>query len=197
MNRLRGGIACLMLLALAACGQRPPAETAATPAPPATQPGDTSIPVVSGDTAAAASAASIAALNGQFDPARDPSVDLKAAIVHAQRDGKRIILDVGGEWCPWCHLMDRFIEGDDAIRAYRDDHYIWMKVNYSDDNDNAAFLADYPKVKGYPHLFVLDSDGKLLHSQFTGELELGKEQGKGYNRGKFLAFLKQWAEKSQ
>ena len=51
------------------------------------------------------------------------------------------------------------------------------------------FLAQYPEIKGYPHLFVLDNDGKLLHSQFTGELE----KGKGYDRKKFFEFLKAWA----
>ncbi len=31
--------------------------------------------------------------------------------------------------------------------------------------------------------------GPLLHSQFTGELE----KGKGYDRARFFAFLKEWA----
>ncbi|MET0808307.1 MAG: thioredoxin family protein, partial [Pseudoxanthomonas sp.] len=145
------------------------------------------------NTPAAADIAAIAALNAQFDPARDPVADLATAKVEAQRGGKRIILDVGGEWCPWCHLMDGFIEGDAQIRSFRDANYVWMKVNYSEDNENAAFLSQFPAVKGYPHLFVLDADGKLLHSQFTGELEADKGQKKGYDRGRFFAFMKQWA----
>ena len=64
-----------------------------------------------------------------------------------------------------------------------------MKVNYSEENENKAVPSAYPEIKGYPHLFVLDADGKLLHSQFTGELE----KGKGYDRAKFFAFLKDWA----
>lgn len=135
----------------------------------------------------------IAALNAQFDPARDPVADLATAKVEAQRGGKRIIVDVGGEWCPWCHLMDGFIEGDAEIRSFRDANYVWMKVNYSEENENAAFLSQFPAVKGYPHLFVLDADGTLLHSQFTGELEADKGQKKGYDRGRFFAFMKQWA----
>lgn len=154
---------------------------------------DPGAPVASGNTPAAADIAAIAALNAQFDPARDPVADLATAKVEAQRGGKRIILDVGGEWCPWCHLMDGFIEGDAEIRSFRDANYVWMKVNYSEENENAAFLSQFPAVKGYPHLFVLDADGTLLHSQFTGELEADKGQKKGYDRGRFFAFLKQWA----
>lgn len=166
-----------------------PLDTSEQKAPVA-DPGE---PVASGNTPAAADIAAIAALNAQFDPARDPVADLATAKVEAQRGGKRIILDVGGEWCPWCHLMDGFIEGDAQIRSFRDANYVWMKVNYSEDNENAAFLSQFPAVKGYPHLFVLDADGTLLHSQFTGELEADKGQKKGYDRGRFFAFMKQWA----
>ena len=197
MRMKAAGMSMIVAGLLAACS--PPSAPTAAPA----QPLDTSeqkapvadpgAPVASGNTPAAADIAAIAALNAQFDPARDPVADLATAKVEAQRGGKRIILDVGGEWCPWCHLMDGFIEGDAEIRSFRDANYVWMKVNYSEDNENAAFLSQFPAVKGYPHLFVLDADGKLLHSQFTGELEADKGQKKGYDRGRFFAFMKQWA----
>ena len=67
-------------------------------------------------------------------------------------------------------------------------HFLIMKVNYSDENKNAVFLANYPNVPAYPHFFVLESDGTLLHSQGTAELE----EGKGYNEQIFLAFLDKW-----
>jgi hypothetical protein len=50
-------------------------------------------------------------------------------------------------------------------------------------------LSRYPKIPGYPHLFVLDSTGKFLHSQGTGELEVGDH----HDREKVLSFLKAWA----
>lgn len=193
MTRLSTLLPLLLTAALAGCNPPPAA------APAEVQPLDTSEqkppvadprqPVASGNTPAAADIAAVAALNAQFDPARDPFADLETAKVEAQRGGKRIILDVGGEWCSWCHLLDAFMEGDSQLRRFRDANYVWMKVNYSEDNENAAFLARFPEISGYPHLFVLDADGQLLHSQFTGELE----KGKGYDRARFEAFLKQWA----
>ena len=192
-----GVIPVLFTVALAGCNP-PPAQ-----APEKVQPLDTSEqktpvadisqPVASGNTPTAADIAAVAALNAQFDPARDPVADLETAKVEAQRGGKRIILDVGGEWCSWCHLLDAFMEGDSEIRRFRDAHYVWMKVNYSEENENAAFLSRFPEIKGYPHLFVLDGEGQLLHSQFTGDLE----KDKGYDRAKFFAFLKQWAPAEQ
>lgn len=193
MKRLSGMVALLLTAALAGCNPPPAA------APAAVQPLDTSEqkppvadirqPVASGNTPAAADIAAVAGLNAQFDPARDPFADLETAKVEAQRGGKRIILDVGGEWCSWCHLLDAFMEGDSQLRRFRDANYVWMKVNYSEDNENVAFLSRFPGITGYPHLFVLDADGRLLHSQFTGELE----KGKGYDRARFEAFLRQWA----
>ncbi len=41
---------------------------------------------------------------------------------------------------------------------------------------------------GYPHLFVLDSDGAFLHSQSTGPLE----EGRSYDKAKLMGFLKEW-----
>lgn len=50
------------------------------------------------------------------------------------------MLDVGGEWCFWCYLMDVFIEGDVEICSFCDVYFVWMKVNYSEDNENMVFL---------------------------------------------------------
>jgi thiol:disulfide interchange protein len=130
-----------------------------------------------------------AGLADRFDPGRDPAADVAAAVAQAKEQGKRVLLDVGGEWCGWCHIMDRFFAADEEARALRDRAFVLVKVNYSPQNKNQAFLSRYPRIAGYPHLFVLGADGKLLHSQDTGELEAGK----GYDRAKMLAFLRNWA----
>ena len=125
----------------------------------------------------------------RFDPSRDAAQDVAAAVAQAKESGKRVLVDVGGEWCSWCHIMDRFFASDAEARALRDRAFVMVKVNYSPENPNAAYLARWPRIKGYPHLFVLGPDGKLLHSQDTGELEAGK----GYDRTKVLAFLRAWS----
>jgi thiol:disulfide interchange protein len=125
----------------------------------------------------------------KFDPARDPAKDVAAAAASAKKQGKRVIVDVGGEWCSWCHILDRFLDDNADIRAQLDRNYVWVKVNWSKDNKNEAYLSRFPAIKGYPHLFVLDADGKLLHSQDTGALE----SGKGYDKAKFADFLRSWS----
>jgi len=125
----------------------------------------------------------------KFDPARDPAADVAHAVALASSQHKRVLVDVGGEWCSWCHIMDRFFETDREARELRDRGFVLVKVNYSKDNTNTAFLGRWPKIRGYPHLFVLGPDGALLHSQDTSELEAGN----GYDRQKMLAFLRAWS----
>ena len=75
------------------------------------------------------------------------------------------------------------------LLALRDESYVLVKVNYSSENENATFLSQYPAIPGYPHIFVLDSDGRFLHSPDTAELE----EGDSYNLEKFAVFLQEWA----
>ncbi len=121
----------------------------------------------------------------KFDPTRNPVEDLKVAVKQATELNKRIILDVGGEWCIWCHRIDEFIETTTEVKSAFHDAFVVLKVNFSPENKNEVFLSTFPKIEGYPHFFVLESDGKLLHSQNTGDLEAGKS----YSKEKFLEFI--------
>lgn len=124
-----------------------------------------------------------------YDPLRKPGEDLKVAVSKAKAGGKHILLQVGGEWCGWCHLMNKYFKENDKVAAVLAKNFLIVKINYSQENPNKDFLGKYPPIKGYPHIFVLDSNGKLLHSQNTAELE----EGKGYNEAVVLAFLEKWA----
>lgn len=126
-----------------------------------------------------------------FDPARDPAKDLDVALRIAHAAGRRVLVEVGGEWCSWCRILDRFFEANPDLRRYRDANYVWLKVNWSKENENKAFLRRYPAIEGYPHLFVLDGGGRLVHSQDTRELEATKT----YDPAAMRAFLAKWAPK--
>ncbi len=124
-----------------------------------------------------------------YDPKRDPAVDLAVAMEDASESGRRILLEIGGEWCSWCHLLEKFFATHDEHRALLHENFIVVKVNYSPENENQAFLSRYPAFKGYPHIIILDSDGSHLHSQDTGSLE----KGQGYDPDAMKAFLEKWS----
>lgn len=125
----------------------------------------------------------------KYDPKRDAARDIDDAIGEAKRSNRRILLVVGGEWCSWCHTLDKYFGAHPDLKALRDKNFVTVKINFSDEHPNETVLSRYPPAEGYPHIFVLDSDGKFLHSQGTGALE----SGNSYNLEKMNNFLMQWA----
>ncbi len=126
---------------------------------------------------------------GVYDPARDPANDLAAAIERASDERKRILIQVGGEWCVWCHILDDFIRNEKEVMSAVGEDFVILKVNFDNINRNEAFLSKYPTISGYPHIHVLESDGSFLHSQQTDQLETGRS----YSRSAILGFLQKWA----
>jgi thiol:disulfide interchange protein len=125
----------------------------------------------------------------RFDPKRDAAADIQEAIREAQRTGKRIILDVGGDWCPWCHVLDGFFEKHPEIVELRDKNFITVNVFYGSENKNENTLSKYPNLEGVPHFFVLEKDGTCLYSQSMAKLGHSGEP----NREKWKDFLTKWS----
>ena len=121
-----------------------------------------------------------------YDASRDPAKDLQDAIALATKTQKKILLEVGGDWCIYCNIMDETFDSHPQLKRLRDANYVTVKVNFSKENPNEAFLSHYPKIPDYPHFFVLNSKGALLLSQPTHPFEHGKK----YNAGKIEAFLR-------
>jgi thiol:disulfide interchange protein len=127
-----------------------------------------------------------------YDPARNAVDDINEAIAEARKTGKRIILDVGGDWCPWCRTLDSFFQEHSDLRKLRDRNFITVPVYYDSENKNKQALSLYSKVLGIPHFFVLDSDGILLHSQHMVELQINGS----YSPDKMKNFLIQWSPRT-
>lgn len=127
----------------------------------------------------------------QFDPERDAFADLEFAKADAQRDKKLILLEFGGDWCRWCHIMDAFFRDNPEIKEDLLSVFVLLKVNFSEENENKKFLANYPEIPGYPHFLILDNDGKWIAAQNTAKLE----QGESYSILSFQGFIDKWKNK--
>lgn len=184
---------CLLASSVAACEAGAPGQESGAPNAPSLEANtpavpDATRPVSSGNNDVAADVAASAALRARFDPARDPAADLETAKVEAARGNRRIILDVGGEWCEPCHALDELVDGDSTLRSLRDAGFVWVKVSVSEENHNAQFLGRFPPITRHPHLLVVDAQGQLLHSQETEALE----DGDGFSVARLAAFLEEW-----
>ena len=124
----------------------------------------------------------------EYNPDRDPVADLAQTVDVAQAENKRILLVIGGEWCIWCHYLADYLEADKTVQAAFDESFVVSKINWSDENKNEDFLSQYPKAEGYPHFYILESDGTFLESQGTAILE----KDKSYDPEKMLAFAEKW-----
>jgi thioredoxin-related protein len=123
-----------------------------------------------------------------YDDKRDPFKDAAAAIKLANETNRNVLIEIGGNWCTWCHKMDSFLGKNPDIYEKLHKEYVLLKINVSDSNDNEAFMKSLPPTLGYPHMYVSTATGKMILSKDTAEL---LSDG-NYSRTQWLAFLEQW-----
>lgn len=123
-----------------------------------------------------------------YDDKRDPFKDAAAAISLAQATNRNVLIEIGGNWCTWCHKMDRFLDKNPDIYQSLHQEFVVLKINVSDSNENEAFMKGLPPVLGYPHMYVSTSSGKMVLSKDTAELQ---EDGQ-YAAANWRNFINQW-----
>jgi thiol:disulfide interchange protein len=131
-----------------------------------------------------------------FDPTRDSAKDLQAAMATAKAEHKNILMDVGGNWCSWCILVERTLHEDAELNVLLNKNYVVLHVDFSQGHENTAFLGHYPKATGYPAWYVLSANGRLLKAEDTSELESTHKLNEGYNKDALKRFLVENAPKS-
>lgn len=126
-----------------------------------------------------------------YNPSANAKVDIANTLKRAESERKHVLIQIGGNWCGWCILLDRKLNSNDTLKNALMNNFIVYHLNYSSENKNADILASmgYPQRFGFPVLIVLDSKGNRLHTQNTSYLE----EGKGHNTKKVLAFLNNWS----
>jgi len=125
-----------------------------------------------------------------YDTMADARHDLQQAIQQAGQENKHVLIQVGGNWCPWCVKLHGFFETETVIDSILKADYVRVKINFSKENKNpeTMTLLEYPQRFGFPVLVILDAAGKRLHTQNTGYLE----KDKGYDVEKVKGFLLDW-----
>ena len=142
------------------------------------------------------------ALKKVYNESIDPMAQIDEALVKAKADGKFVICQLGGNWCPWCLKFADFVETDTAVNKVVNDNFEYIHVNYNPRKAAGAEAVkkaesllkrlNNPARFGFPVFVVLDENGNVLHIQDSSFLE----QGKGYDEQKTLRFLKNWTPKA-
>lgn len=120
--------------------------------------------------------------------------DAPAAYETARREaaaeGKRILIVAGGDWCRWCHVLDRFLREHREIDERLHASFVVAKLEVGENGAGAEALDALPRAAGYPHFWVLSADGALIASVQTSPLERGDDD---YDTRAFVRFLDAYA----
>ncbi len=127
----------------------------------------------------------------------NPLEQIDKAILQAQTEGKFVICQVGGNWCPWCLRFADFITNDSTINSLIEQNFVYIHVNYHPRKAGEVGKALMKRLNnagrfGFPVFVVLDDQGNIIHIQDSSFLE----EGKGYNKEKVLRFFQNWTPKA-
>jgi thioredoxin-related protein len=125
-----------------------------------------------------------------YNSGANAQADLQQAIQKATEEGKQVLIQVGGNWCPWCIKLHKFIHENQQIDSILKADYVFILINYSKENRNLEMMKqlEYPQRFGFPVMVVVDNAGRRIHTQDTGILE----DGEGYSVEKIKNFLLNW-----
>jgi thiol:disulfide interchange protein len=123
-----------------------------------------------------------------FDPNADPFLDLQKAASRAKMIKKNILVEVGADWCVWCHRLESFIVSHLELYLLRSQNFVHVRIHSGEGDKLPDVFQKLPPFDGIPHYFVYAPDGSLLHSQDTELLE----DGESYNYDKVWEFLTLW-----
>ncbi len=124
-----------------------------------------------------------------YDPEADPFAQYEQAIAEANATNKLVLIVAGGDWCRWCHVLNRFVEKNEEVEQRLNDTFVVMKVYVGPGNFNELFFSQLPTAYGAPHFWIVSPGREVLASQSTAKLERGKST---YDKAGFLAFIDSW-----
>lgn len=134
-------------------------------------------------------AESTAARPNIYDESLDGTRQIAEALINAKKENKRILLQFGANWCGWCHKLHELFNADKGISDQLKVGYIVLLVDVNKGhNENVDTRYGNPTRFGLPVIVILDSDGKILTTKDSGELE----EGDHHSSQKVSAFLKEW-----
>ena len=125
-----------------------------------------------------------------YHPEANAKEELNSAIAQAKTNNKHVLIMVGGNWCRWCRMFEKFKNENVKVDSSINSGFVFLHINYSKENKNLEVLStlSYPQRFGFPVFLVLDANGTRLHTQNSAYLE----EGEGYSEQKIIDFLSHW-----
>jgi len=100
-----------------------------------------------------------------YDTAANADAQVDAAIARAKKDGKEVLIDLGGNWCADCRIMAGLMELPE-MKVFLRAHYEMVSVDVGRFDKNLQIPARYgitTRLEGVPAFLVATPGGKLLN----------------------------------
>jgi thiol-disulfide isomerase/thioredoxin len=100
-----------------------------------------------------------------YNEAANADADVAAAFARAQKSRKRVLIDLGGNWCGDCIILANFLKLPEMHR-FMEAHYEEVSVDVGRFDRNLQIAARFGLTKrliGVPTMLVVTPDGKLLN----------------------------------
>lgn len=129
-----------------------------------------------------------------YDEHLNAMVQIDNAVEKAAKEGKYVLCQVGGNWCPWCIRFAEYADTNATVRNIIKENFVYIHINWSKGNTNpdAMKRLGNPARFGFPVFVILNKEGQPIHIQNSAYLE----EGKGYSEKKVSEFLLNWTEKA-
>ncbi len=103
---------------------------------------------------------SLATATPAYDPARNATADVDAALAAARASGKHVLLIMGGDWChDSMALFDLFHQQRFALMLAERYEIVWVDVGHRDRNIDIARRFGLAGIVGTPTVLILRPDG--------------------------------------
>ena len=100
-----------------------------------------------------------------YDEHANADTAVAAAFARAKKSGKRVLIDLGGNWCVDCVVLANFVE-QPAIKKFVAAHYEWVAVDVGRFDRNLQIPARFGLTKrltGVPTLIIATPDGRQVN----------------------------------
>jgi len=116
-------------------------------------------------TLALASLSDLTVPDHPYDETANADAAVDAAFTKARETHRRVMLDLGGNWCGDCRVLAGIMERPE-MKRFIDQHYVLVSVDVGRFNKNLQVPARFGitgRLVGVPTVLVANADGTLVN----------------------------------